>query len=72
MAADLVARKKLGQRAAVDFLGVSFSALDYVGHEFGPDSHEVQDTLLRLDRTLGDLLDALDRHGRARAATCSG
>jgi hypothetical protein len=67
MAADLVARKRLGQGSAVDFLGVSFSALDYVGHRFGPDSFEVQDTLLRLDRTIGDLLDALDRHvGRGR------
>jgi Type I phosphodiesterase / nucleotide pyrophosphatase len=67
MAADLVARKKLGQGAAVDYLGVSFSALDYVGHRFGPDSFEVQDTLLRLDRTIGDLLDALDRHvGKGR------
>lgn len=61
MAADLVERKALGQRAAVDVLGVSFSALDYVGHKFGPGSHEVQDTLLRLDRTIGDMLDALDR-----------
>lgn len=67
MAAELVARKKLGQGPAVDFLGVSFSALDYVGHRFGPDSFEVQDTLLRLDRTIGDLLDALDKHvGRGR------
>jgi Type I phosphodiesterase / nucleotide pyrophosphatase len=67
MVADLVARKKLGQGTAVDYLGVSFSALDYVGHRFGPDSFEVQDTLLRLDRTIGDLLDALDRHvGKGR------
>lgn len=67
MAADLVARKKLGQGPAVDLLAVSFSAVDYVGHKFGPDSHEVQDTLLRLDRTMGDLLDALDTQvGRGR------
>jgi predicted AlkP superfamily pyrophosphatase or phosphodiesterase len=67
MAADLVARKKLGQGAGVDFLGVSLSALDYVGHKFGPESHEVQDTLLRLDVSVGNLLDALDRHvGRGR------
>ena len=61
MAADLVTRKKLGQGSAVDFLGVSFAAVDYVGHKFGPASHEVQDTLLRLDQTVGDLLDTLDR-----------
>jgi arylsulfatase A-like enzyme len=32
-----------------------------VGHSFGPESHELQDTLLRLDRTLGALLTTLDR-----------
>jgi hypothetical protein len=51
---------KLGQGAGTDYLGVSFSALDLVGHDFGPESHEVQDVLVRLDRTLGDLLAALD------------
>ncbi|HXG89775.1 MAG TPA: alkaline phosphatase family protein [Vicinamibacterales bacterium] len=60
MAAQLVRDYQLGQRDVVDFLGVSFSALDYVGHDFGPNSHEVQDTLARLDRTLGDLFTALD------------
>ena len=52
---------KLGQGRGTDYLGVSFSALDYVGHDFGPASHEVQDTLVRLDRTLGALLTHLDR-----------
>ncbi len=61
MVAALVQRFALGQRDAVDLLGVSFSALDYVGHDFGPDSHEVQDTLFRLDRVLGDLFDVLDK-----------
>ncbi len=59
----------LGQRGVVDFLGVSFSATDLVGHDFGPDSHEVQDTLARLDATLGAVLTALDtKVGRARYA----
>lgn len=61
MSAALVQGFALGQRDAVDLLGVSFSALDYVGHDFGPDSHEVQDTLIRLDGVLGDLFDVLDR-----------
>jgi predicted AlkP superfamily pyrophosphatase or phosphodiesterase len=52
---------RLGQGAGTDFLAISFSALDYVGHDFGPTSHEVQDTLVRLDRTLGALLGHLDR-----------
>jgi hypothetical protein len=67
MAGALVRSMQLGQRGTTDFLGVSFSALDYVGHNFGPDSHEVQDTLLRLDRTLGKLMAALDEFvGRGR------
>lgn len=60
MAADQVRSLRLGQRNAVDFLGVSFSGLDYVGHDFGPHSHEVQDTLVRLDQTLGTFFAALD------------
>lgn len=60
MATHLVRTMRLGQGETTDYLGVSFSALDYVGHAFGPDSHEAQDTLLRLDRTIGTLLDALD------------
>jgi predicted AlkP superfamily pyrophosphatase or phosphodiesterase len=67
MASAMVRDLRLGQGEAVDYLGVSFSALDYVGHAFGPDSHEVQDTLMRLDSTVGDLLDTLDAQvGRGR------
>jgi len=56
----LVRELKLGQSAGTDVLAVSFSALDVVGHEYGPHSHEVQDVLARLDETLGALLDTLD------------
>jgi len=52
---------KLGRGAATDYLGISFSALDKVGHDFGPDSHETQDTLIHLDAQLGLLFDKLDR-----------
>jgi predicted AlkP superfamily pyrophosphatase or phosphodiesterase len=52
----------LGRSSGTDFLGVSFSALDLVGHAFGPRSHEAQDLLVRLDATIGRLLDHLDRH----------
>jgi predicted AlkP superfamily pyrophosphatase or phosphodiesterase len=50
----------LGKGPRTDFLAVSFSSLDLVGHAFGPRSHEVQDILVRLDATLGRLLDHLD------------
>lgn len=58
---------KLGRDSGVDVLAVSFSALDVVGHDFGPRSHEVQDVLFRLDETFDRLIDRLDRRvGRGR------
>ena len=61
LAAASVDQLHLGKGSPVDFLGVSFSALDLVGHPFGPDSHEVQDVIARLDVTIGALLDHLDQ-----------
>jgi predicted AlkP superfamily pyrophosphatase or phosphodiesterase len=52
---------KLGQGEGTDYLAISFSALDMVGHDFGPRSHEVQDVLARLDRSVGQLIAHLDR-----------
>jgi Type I phosphodiesterase / nucleotide pyrophosphatase len=52
---------KLGRGDATDFLAVSFSSLDGAGHVYGPRSHEVQDMLVRLDRTIGRLIDHFDR-----------
>jgi hypothetical protein len=65
MAVALLEGMKLGQGTGTDVLAIGFSALDRIGHPFGPRSHEVQDTLVRLDRTIGDLLNVLDaRVGR--------
>jgi len=50
----------LGKSGGTDFLGVSYSSVDYVGHAFGPRSWEVQDILLRLDNDLADLFAHLD------------
>lgn len=61
MAAAAVDALNLGRGEGIDFLGVSFSTLDTVGHAFGPNSHEVQDIVLRLDLTIGRLLDHLDK-----------
>jgi predicted AlkP superfamily pyrophosphatase or phosphodiesterase len=52
---------KLGRGPSTDYLAMSFAVLDKVGHDFGPDSQEVQDVLVHLDRELGTLLDKLDR-----------
>jgi len=50
----------LGKGGATDYLGVSYSSPDYVGHTFGPRSWEIQDVLARLDKDLGELLTHLD------------
>jgi Type I phosphodiesterase / nucleotide pyrophosphatase len=52
---------QLGRGKGTDYLGVSYSSVDYVGHEFGPRSREIQDILLRLDRDLGELFAHLDK-----------
>jgi predicted AlkP superfamily pyrophosphatase or phosphodiesterase len=51
----------IGQGPHTDILAVSFSATDYIGHRFGPDSREAHDNELRLDRTIGWFLDSLYR-----------
>ncbi len=61
LASKAIDALKLGRTTGTDFLGISFSALDKVGHDFGPESHEVQDVLIRLDQEVGGLLDKLDR-----------
>ena len=61
MALDVATRLHFNATGSTNLLGISFSALDKVGHDFGPNSHEVQDVLIRLDRTLGVLLAGLDR-----------
>ena len=56
----------LGQRETTDFLGISFSATDVVGHAFGPESREVEDTVARLDDAIGAVIAHLDaKVGRA-------
>jgi predicted AlkP superfamily pyrophosphatase or phosphodiesterase len=50
----------LGQDDVTDYLAVSFSSTDYVGHVFGPSSLEAEDNILRLDRTLADLFAFVD------------
>ncbi len=58
----LVENEKLGQndKGAPDYLQISFSSTDYIGHLFGPSSLETEDNILRLDRTLADLFQFID------------
>ena len=61
MAEAAVDALQLGQGKSTDYLGVSYSTPDYVGHRFGPRSWEIQDVLVRLDKDLADLFSYLDK-----------
>jgi predicted AlkP superfamily pyrophosphatase or phosphodiesterase len=57
----LVEAEQLGQHEVPDYLSISFSSTDYIGHLFSPSSLEAEDNLLRLDRTLADLFAFVDK-----------
>ncbi len=61
-AEEAITNEELGANADTDLLTLSFSANDYVGHRFGPYSHEAMDMTLRVDRQIGTLLDFVDAH----------
>ncbi len=54
--------EKLGKGNFPDFLSISFSSTDYIGHQFGPSSIELEDTYLRLDQDISELLSFLDSY----------
>ncbi len=60
-AIEAIKGEQLGSDDITDFLTVSFSSTDYVGHNFGVNSKEIQDTYLRLDQDLERLFAALDK-----------
>ena len=60
MAKAAIKGEQLGKSGNTDFLAVSFSSTDYVGHTFGPNSIEAEDTYLRLDKDLASFLNYLD------------
>lgn len=51
----------LGQDQITDFLTISYSSTDYIGHKFGVNSKEIEDTYLRLDLQIARLLHQLDQ-----------
>ena len=55
-----IKNENLGKSPKTDFLTVSFSSTDYVGHSFGPNSVETEDTYLRLDKDIAEILTTLD------------
>jgi predicted AlkP superfamily pyrophosphatase or phosphodiesterase len=52
--------ENLGKSSYTDFLAISFSSTDYVGHQYGPASVEIEDTYLRLDKDIEALFQTLD------------
>jgi predicted AlkP superfamily pyrophosphatase or phosphodiesterase len=65
MAKACLEGEKLGMGADADFLALSLSATDYIGHQFGPNSIEIEDCYLRLDQELAAFLNYLDhRYGK--------
>jgi predicted AlkP superfamily pyrophosphatase or phosphodiesterase len=62
MAKAAIDNEKMGQGKDTDLLAISLSATDYVGHKFGINAIEIEDTYLRLDRDIADFLKYLDQN----------
>lgn len=61
MAKEALTNEQLGADNVTDFLAISFSSPDYIGHSFGPNSMEAEDGFLRLDKELGNFFSLLDK-----------
>ena len=59
-AIEAMKSENLGKSTATDFLAVSFSSPDYIGHTYGPNSIEQEDDYIRLDKELAELLTFID------------
>jgi predicted AlkP superfamily pyrophosphatase or phosphodiesterase len=59
-AKEAIVNEKLGLNKTTDFLAISISSTDYMGHTFGVNAIETEDTYLRLDKDLNDFLNYLD------------
>ncbi|WP_299671652.1 alkaline phosphatase family protein [uncultured Polaribacter sp.] len=53
--------EKLGKGNETDFLAISFSSTDYIGHNFGIRSKEIEDTYLRMDREIAKIIKTLNK-----------
>jgi predicted AlkP superfamily pyrophosphatase or phosphodiesterase len=57
----VIENENLGKHNYTDFLAISFSSTDYIGHEYGPNSVEVEDAYVKLDSLIANLLNELDK-----------
>ncbi|WKK87359.2 alkaline phosphatase family protein [Marivirga arenosa] len=60
LAISAIEGEEMGKDEITDFMALSFSSTDYIGHGFGPRSVEVQDTYIKLDQEIARLFKALD------------
>jgi predicted AlkP superfamily pyrophosphatase or phosphodiesterase len=61
LAENTVVNENVGKNVSTDFLTVSFSAPDYIGHTFGSESWEQLDNYIKLDTVLGRFFSFLDK-----------
>lgn len=59
-AKSAIDNEQMGKHPQTDFLAVSISSSDYIGHQFGPNAVETEDVYLRLDKDLADFFNYLD------------
>lgn len=57
---EIVLNEKLGKGKETDLLAISYTSTDYVGHMYGINAIELEDTYLRLDKEIAELLNFLD------------
>jgi len=62
LALRLIENEQLGQDEITDFLSITYSATDYIGHRFGPSSVEAADAIVRLDKNIRMLLEIIDKN----------
>lgn len=60
MAKKVLVEENLGNNGGTDFLNISLSSTDVIGHMYGPNSVEIEDVYRRVDKDLGDFLNELD------------
>lgn len=61
-ALEAIQQEQLGKRGITDFISISYSSPDYIGHKFGANAIETEDTYLRLDLEIERLLNFLDKN----------
>jgi len=66
LAIECIKKEQLGKDEQPDILSISFSSTDVIAHTFGPRSIEIEDTYLRLDKDLEEILATLDKEVGAK------